>query len=102
MSLLHSVSVTTAAELVAEPFGNGDRDQSRRAGHGLEYLHHGLGPGPQDPLGTRCHSLDLLAERPRPVLVEVENNHVRLQTLGLEHDPLWLALQADHIDAVLL
>ena len=48
------------------------------------------------------HVLDLLAEGARSVLVEIQHDHVRLQAFGLDDDPLRLALQSDHVDAVLL
>ena len=53
MSLLHLVSVTTAAQLAAEPFGDGDRDQTRRARPDSRTSITVLVPGPEDHLGRR-------------------------------------------------
>ena len=66
MSLLHSVSVTTAAQLVAEPVGNGDRDQSgvrdtdSRTSITVSSRAHRI------TLVRGVDSLDLLGERPAP------------------------------------
>ncbi len=102
MSLLHSVSVTTAASSLRSPSGTviatsrGVRDTDSRT---------------SITVSSRAHRITLVrgatrwicsASALRPLLVEVQDHHVRLQALGLGHDPLGLALQSDHVDAVLL
>src|ERR687896_2523508 len=101
MSFLHLLSWTTA-ELAPQPFGNRERDETRRAGDGLEDFHDRLVPRPEDHLHPGRRLLDLLAKRSRTVVVEVEHDDVGLQTLHLAHDPPGLALLSDHGDALLL